>query len=143
MKRVQPLLLMTLFLAGLFIVPGVGLLATGNLQDAFSVTDLVNENSIADLPNDPVFRVALYNETNTTTPDYASGGMNNNYSVIHPLLVNAGYDVDILTFQNILDHELTLANYDVHVFADNWPLENITDNFQFWFIFLHNSILLL
>jgi hypothetical protein len=125
---------MTLFLAGLFIVPGVGLLTTGPLQDALSVTDLVNENSIADLPNDPVFRVAIYNETNTTVPDYHVGvTLNDNYTAINTLLTSAGYDVDILTFQNILDYELTTANYDVLVLADNLPRENITNLMKdFW-----------
>ena len=136
MKRALPLLVMTLFLAGIFIVPGVGNLSTAHLQDASSitsVTDTVNEFQPTDLPNDPVFRVALYNETNSTSPDYTAGGMNTNYSVIEPLLVNAGFDVDILTVQNILNYELTTANYDVLVLADNCPRENISDLVKdFW-----------
>ncbi|MCK5239103.1 MAG: hypothetical protein KAR33_06125, partial [Candidatus Thorarchaeota archaeon] len=133
MKRVLPLLITTLFLAGIFIVPSVGISYDARLQDALSSTDLVNEIQPAGLPNDGVFRVALYNETNSTSPDYTSGGMNTNYSVIHPLLTNAGFDVDILTFQNILDYELTTANYDVLVLADNCPRENISNLVKdFW-----------
>jgi len=136
LKRAIPLLVMMLFLAGIFIVPGVGNLSAARLQDASSVTDvtdLVNGILPTALPNDPVFRVALYNETNSTTPDYSWGGMNTNYSIIHPLLVNAGFDVDILTFENIQNHELTLANYDVLVLADNCPRENISDLVKdFW-----------
>jgi len=88
----------------------------------------------AELPNDPVFRVALYNETNITVPVYHTlVTLNNNYSAIQSLLTGAGYDVTPITFQDILDHELTTANYDVIVLADNLPRENITDLVKdFW-----------
>ncbi len=78
-------------------------------------------------------RVAVYNETNATTPSYTTGIMNTNYSIITALLTSAGYDVTILTFQDILDHKLKTADFDVLVLADNVPRENITDLVkEFW-----------
>ncbi len=135
MKRVLPLLVITLFLAGIFIVPSVGLTTSARLQEnTTNISESFDSEMLtADLPNDRVFKVALYNETNSTAPAYASGAMNANYSEITQLLVNAGYDVDIITVQNIQNYELTTANYDALVLADNCPRENITNLVKdFW-----------
>jgi hypothetical protein len=126
---------MMLFLAGNFIGPSAGLTPITLLQeDTEYSTEILNDDLLtSELPNDRVFRVALYNETNSSTPNYANGGMNTNYSAIHSLLATAGYDVDIVTLANIQNYELTLANYDVLVLADNCPRENITDLVkEFW-----------
>jgi hypothetical protein len=135
MKRVQAILLLTLFLAGILLVPPSGFTSSARLQETtFNVNEnLTNNMKTTELPNDPAIRVALYNETNSTSPDYALGDMNTNYSLIAPLLTTAGYDVDILTFENILNHELSTANYDVLMLADNCPRENITNLVkEFW-----------
>ncbi|MFW9921560.1 MAG: hypothetical protein ACFFED_18310, partial [Candidatus Thorarchaeota archaeon] len=129
MKRVQSFLIVTLFLAGMFLVPSSGTTHTARLQDNTLISNEIqnsNTNELAELPNDRVFKVALYHETNISVPTNLHGGMNSNYSVIYPLLVGAGFDVDNVTFQNILDYELTTANYDVLVLADNVPRENIS-----------------
>ncbi len=136
MKRVQTLLVVTLFLAGIFVVPSSGATRVARLQEStLTSTELSTTygNQLADLPNDRVFKVALYHEMNTTPPTNLHGGMNWNYSIIYPLLVDAGFQVDNVTVQNIQDHELTTANYDVLVLADNCPRENIS-NFvkEFW-----------
>ncbi|MHA2164047.1 MAG: hypothetical protein ACXABF_16650, partial [Candidatus Thorarchaeota archaeon] len=127
-KRGLPLLIVALFLGGIFIVPSAGIAPAARLQDSTlqSTGILIDELLTSDLPNDRVFKVALYHETNTTTPDHLSGGMNSNYSVIYPLLVDAGFIVDNLTVQEIQNNELTTINYDVLVLADNVPRENIT-----------------
>ncbi|MDF1541378.1 MAG: hypothetical protein P1Q69_20940, partial [Candidatus Thorarchaeota archaeon] len=65
MKRVLPLLVITLFLAGLFVIPSVGITSEARLQEnrVTTSTSLVNNMKTSELPNDPAsFRVALYNE---------------------------------------------------------------------------------
>ncbi|MHA2462780.1 MAG: DUF4350 domain-containing protein, partial [Candidatus Thorarchaeota archaeon] len=134
-KRGLPLLIVALFLGGFFIVPSAGITPVARLQDSTlqSTGVLIDEMLTSDLPYDRVFKVALYHETNTTTPDHLSGGMNSNYSVIYPLLVGAGFIVNNLTVQEIQNNELTTTNYDVLVLADNVPRENITNHVKdFW-----------
>ncbi|MHA1576455.1 MAG: DUF4350 domain-containing protein [Candidatus Thorarchaeota archaeon] len=136
MKRALPHIIITLFLVGLFVVPGVGILSTARLQDNTILSNEILNNDMltSDLPNDPVFRVALYNETNTTVPDYhTTVTLNDNYTAIDTLLNSAGYDVTRITSSDIQDYELTTANYDVLVLADNLPRENITNIVKdFW-----------
>lgn len=134
MKRVLPISIITLFLAGLFITPSIGVIFETNQENTGITSDaLVNNLLTSGLPNDPVFRIALYNETDTTTPSYGHGGMNANYSAITTFLNSEGFDVDILTVQNIQNYELTTANYDVVVLADNLPRDNITNHVKdFW-----------
>ncbi len=139
MKRLcfQSLLLVTLFLAGVFIVPSSATANVARLQSSTlnsTGTQTTYGNQLAELPNDRVFRVALYHETNTTRPTYVpTGGLNSNYSAIYSVLINAGFEVHNVTFQDILNHELTTANYDVLVLADNCPRENITNLVkEFW-----------
>jgi hypothetical protein len=75
-------------------------------------------------------RVAIYDEDNTTLPEYATGlGMafSNEIDPLATVLKFAGYDVDYLTVHDILDHELLTVNYDVFIMVDNYPRENITN----------------
>jgi len=74
--------------------------------------------------------VAIYDEPNTTLPEYATGfGMqfSNEISALITLLEGAGYTVTTLDVHNILNHELKTADYDVLILADNYPRENITN----------------
>ncbi|MFW9849302.1 MAG: hypothetical protein ACFFF4_09180 [Candidatus Thorarchaeota archaeon] len=136
MKRVLPLLVITLFLAGIFIVPSTGITSQARLQEnTITSTESIIDSKMlqSGLPDDPVFRVALYDESNNSVPSYAHGAMNTNNSIIYPLLTDAGFDVTNVTFQDILDYELTTANFDVLVLADNCPRENITNLVKdFW-----------
>jgi hypothetical protein len=93
------------------------------------------------LPNTSQFiprtiRVAIYNEPNTTAPSYATGGgpaLDNNYTGVMQLLQGAGYQVDELTCDDIINHKLMTADYDVFVMVDNLPKTNITDYVkEFW-----------
>jgi len=73
-------------------------------------------------------RVAIYNEPNTTRPGYASlGSMHNNYTALKNLLISAGYQVSELTTNDISNHKLMTADYDIFIMADNVPRENITN----------------
>ena len=52
---------------------------------------------------------------------------------MYDFLSNSGFQVNLLTFQDILDHELITLDYDVFVLVDNCPRENITDLVtEFW-----------
>ncbi|MGY5854107.1 MAG: hypothetical protein RTU92_11110 [Candidatus Thorarchaeota archaeon] len=132
MKRVHHLIVLTLFLAGFLVVPSTGVTSPSvHLQDVSEPTTITNE--IAALPNDRVFRVALYNETNSTIPSYASGGVNTNYSYIFDFLVSAGFDVTQITEEDILNNELNTVDYDVLVLADNLPRPETVDlTKEFW-----------
>ncbi len=79
-------------------------------------------------------RVAIYDEANTTTPSYTGVGLlTNNHSLIQAALIAAGYDVTPLTTNQIYNHELRTADYDVFIMADHLPRENITNYVkEFW-----------
>jgi hypothetical protein len=83
-------------------------------------------------------RVAIYDEDNTTTPVEAGAaaalsGLTNNVDEVKTLLEGAGHSVTLLTTQDILDHELITANYDVFVLVNNLPRVSITKLVkEFW-----------
>ncbi|MHA1930280.1 MAG: hypothetical protein ACTSV2_17045 [Candidatus Thorarchaeota archaeon] len=131
MKRVTPLLLVTLFLAGLFIAP-VGMQSVNGSPNE---TTIQIENEIFEPTGilDKEFRVALFNTTNSTKPGYVSGGINLNNTEFYDVLVAAGYQVTRITLQDIQNKELLTANYDVLVLSDLCPPENITELVKdFW-----------
>jgi hypothetical protein len=79
-------------------------------------------------------RIAIYDDDNITRPSYASAaGLTNNHSAIRNALLAAGYDVSLLTTNQIYNHELKTAKYDVFIMADHLPRENITNHVkEFW-----------
>ncbi|MHA2064845.1 MAG: hypothetical protein ACXABY_10765 [Candidatus Thorarchaeota archaeon] len=134
MKRVIPILFATIFLASFFIVP----VGNAHVQTGFQETIVSDEVALDNFeqsmyPLDRPIRVALYYETNTTGPDYATGTMAAYFDEVFGVLDQAGYQVTNLTLQDIQNRELKTANYDVFVLADNCPRENITDIVkEFW-----------
>ncbi len=73
-------------------------------------------------------RVAIYDDANVTRPSYADNALlTNNYSNIQTALLAAGYEVTPLTTNQIYNHELMNARYDVFIMADNLPKTNITN----------------
>jgi hypothetical protein len=138
MKHVISLLVIALFLAGMSIVPvGVDTTSTHLQETMHNELTLEHESEMSWVPPDRTVRVALYNETNSTSPSYVTFGhlisMNTNYTMIHDVLVGAGYDVTRLTTQDILDHKLRTVDYDVLVLADNVPRESIFNyTLEFW-----------
>jgi hypothetical protein len=135
-KRASTFILMTLFLACLFIVPGLGYSSVVDLHESLGSAIPNNTNSIfTGLSTDRTFRVAIYNETNSTEPDYAGGGsfFNNNHTFIFDILQAAGYEVTYVTANDILEHQLTTASFDVLVLDGNYPRESIVNNVkEFW-----------
>ncbi|MHA1636431.1 MAG: hypothetical protein ACTSUB_00305, partial [Candidatus Thorarchaeota archaeon] len=128
MKRVLPIVIGVLFLASMFVVPTGVVNIPARLQET-QFDGVTHEQDVEPswLPLDKTVRVAIYDEANVTTPDYAYGFMNEDTTGIFDLLDNAGYQVTLLDFQEIMDHELITSNFDVFVLADNCPRENITD----------------
>jgi hypothetical protein len=73
-------------------------------------------------------RVAIYDDTNITRPSYTSvGALTNNHTNIYNTLSSAGFEVNLLTTNQIFNHELKNARYDIFIMADHLPRENITD----------------
>jgi len=73
-------------------------------------------------------RVAIYDDANITRPSYTSvGALTNNHTNIYNTLSSAGFEVNLLTTNQIFNHELKNARYDVFIMADHLPRENITD----------------
>ncbi|MFO7837697.1 MAG: hypothetical protein R6V83_13725, partial [Candidatus Thorarchaeota archaeon] len=136
MKRASPLLVIALFLAGFFIVP-VGVTSTpARLQETLPQNETLEHLSEPSwLPADKTVRIAIYNETNTTDPSYAShpGVEHNNASGLRDILLSYGYEATLLNAKDISSHELITAKYDVLALVDNFPRENITNQIQeFW-----------
>lgn len=72
-------------------------------------------------------RVAVYDEPNTTTPEWGwSGFYINDSSDIAEVLIDAGYEVELVTFDDLLDYRLLVSEFDVFVLPDNLPRENVT-----------------
>ena len=73
-------------------------------------------------------RVAVYAEPNTTLPAYATGGVyTDNYANVISLLTTAGFAVTAMTTQDILDHNLLAAEYDVLVLPNQLPKDEIVN----------------
>ncbi len=87
-------------------------------------------------PDEPLIRVAVYNEPNLTSPSYdGSFGFNTNNitALLDILSVNPRFDISLLTASEISGHILTTANFDVFIMLDNNPREFIVNNvLDFW-----------
>jgi hypothetical protein len=79
-------------------------------------------------------RVAVYAESNTTLPSYATGGVyTSNYQNVIDILESAGYAVTALSTQDILDHKLMVADYDAFVLPNQLPRESIINHVKdYW-----------
>ncbi len=135
MKRGLPILVVALFLAGIFIVPVGVSITPARLQETNMLNDVTLEQDaeLSWLPADKNVRIAVYNTTNSTKPSYVYGTMRLNNSWIMNILSSAGYSVTELNLQDIQNHELQTKNYDVLVLADLVPNENITNLVkEFW-----------
>ncbi len=126
-------LLLPMFLAPMFFLPST-------LETPLSSLSVGRPNSFSmpmALTTPPeLIRVAIYNEPNTTVPDYASlvgPVLTNNYINVSNLLTAAGYQVTAITMQDIQNHQLMTARYDLFVLVDSLPRENITNHVkEFW-----------
>jgi hypothetical protein len=135
-KRASTIIILTLFLAGPFIVPELGYSSAANLHESLGSAVPNSTNSLlTGLSTDRTFRVAIYNETNGTKPVYAGAGsfFNNNHTFTFDILQAAGYEVTYITATDILEHQLTTASFDVLVLDGNYPRESIVNDIkEFW-----------
>jgi len=122
LRRKHVILLGLIMLMSLSYIPSevsssVGTTAVDNLMEKATPTEILPRN----------IRVAVYDEPNETTPDWGSVGYFTNDSThVAQVLGNAGYDVELLGFQDLLEDRLVLSNFDVFVMPDNLPRENVT-----------------
>jgi hypothetical protein len=79
-------------------------------------------------------RVAIYDEDNLTTPAISVAvNLTNNIAEITTILEDAGHSVEALTEEDILNHELITADYDVFILVNNVPRPSITNLVkEFW-----------
>ena len=119
------MLIVGIFLASLLFVPQVFVLGGNNTQANID-GPFYTQALLSQLPHDA--RVAIYDEDNVTVPaisDAAPGSLTNNITEITTLLEDAGHSVDLLTEEDILDHQLITANYDVFIMVNNIPRPSI------------------
>ena len=127
MKRVLPLFLIALFLFGAFSVPKM---VTGmHVSVEISPTEGFREKQLMSaLPAqfmERAIRVAVYAEENVTLPNYAMGLATDYFANVAQMLNDAGYSVTLLSEEDILNHDLITADFDVFVIVDNFPRESI------------------
>jgi len=137
LKRVLPILLVILFFAGIFIVPAGVTTTSVHLQETSKLDNvtLEQDDALSWLPPDRTVRVAIYSESNLTAPAYATdpGVVHNNDTGLRDILLPYGYEVTLLTTNEIYNHQLITANYDVFALVDQFPRENITNQVvEFW-----------
>ncbi len=126
MKRVIPMILILLFLGGLTIVPSV--VTVMNNTSAPLKTAIPSQNT------DLTVRVAIFDEDDTTVPIYSNAeNLTNHLDEIETILEDAGHTVTHLTEEDILDHELITANFDVFILINNLPNSSIVNLVkEFW-----------
>ena len=115
--------MITIFLTSLLIVPSVFVLggsnALTNIDGPFESQALLSQ-----MPHNA--RVAIYDEDNLTVPNISDGSnFTNNLAEITSLLEGAGHTVEALTEEDILNHELLTADYDVFIMVNNVPRPSI------------------
>lgn len=82
-------------------------------------------------------RVAVYDEPDTSLPDYGGGLPSGELQYTGPevavMLTSFGYQVTLLDSQDIYNHQLMTADFDVFVLADSLPRANITNMIrEYW-----------
>lgn len=131
LTQVTPILIVAIFLTSLLIVPSVFVLGGNNtltnIDGPFESQALLSQ-----MPYNA--RVAIYDEDNLTVPAMSlAENLTNNIAEITTLLEGAGHSVEALTTDDILNHELMTADYDIFILANQLPRESINDLVrEFW-----------
>ncbi len=128
MTRVTPMLIVTIFLTSLLLVPPVFISMNAEAAPVDFSIPAQTSHSV---------RVAIYDEADITVPTGPNPILNNsftnNLNEIESLLEGAGHTVTLLDEQNILDHQLMTADYDVFVLVNNVPRDSIAFLvYEFW-----------
>ena len=131
LTRVTPMLIVAIFLTSLLIVPSVFVFGGSN---ALANIDATPESQalLSQMPHNA--RVAIYDEDNLTVPVMSlAENLTNNLAEITTLLEGAGHSVEALTEEDILEHELITADYDVFIIVNNIPRPSIFNHVkEFW-----------
>lgn len=106
-------------------------------ERASYLRDQINPDGWGFLPSEIAYqdvRIAVYSESDTSLPAYATGGTyTNNYNRVYNLLDALGYQVTQLHTAQILAGLLVTADYDVLVLVDNLPRDGIVNKIMdFW-----------
>ncbi|OLS28988.1 MAG: hypothetical protein ThorAB25_17490 [Candidatus Thorarchaeota archaeon AB_25] len=131
LTQVTPILIVAIFLTSLLIVPSVFVLGGNNtltnIDGPFESQALLSQ-----MPYNA--RVAIYDEDNLTVPAMSlAENLTNNIAEITTLLEGAGHSVEALTTDDILNHELLTADYDVFIIVNNIPRPSIFNHVkEFW-----------
>jgi len=113
-------------LLSLIMLIGMSMLPLGMSPDMISRSNPMEQVTPAEITPRNI-RVAIYNETNFTKPTWAyDGSFTQDSTDIAQVLEDAGYQVELLTFQDLLDHRLIVADFDVFILPNNLPRENVT-----------------
>ncbi|MHA1671027.1 MAG: DUF4350 domain-containing protein [Promethearchaeota archaeon] len=122
-KTIFLVISLTMMLSPIFIIPPV---YSAEIKE-------IDAPKSSQMLSNPI-RVAIYDDANITKPFYATSAvLINNYSNIQTTLLAAGYEVTTLTTNQIFNHELMNARYDVFIMADNLPKANITNYvLEYW-----------
>lgn len=127
MKKNLSFVVVILFFMGLCLVPPVG------------EVDFVQniEKKLVSIPSAGVartVRVAVYDESNITAPAWSTNiNYTYDFAATTAFLTSSGFDVTLLTTNDILNHELMTADYDVFVMIDNVPKDTIVNYvYEYW-----------
>ncbi|MFX1560742.1 MAG: hypothetical protein ACFFBL_09155 [Promethearchaeota archaeon] len=123
--------MITIFLGSLLVVPSVLVFGESNVLTNID-GPFESQALLSQIPHNA--RVAIYDEDNVTTPAYSGAYyLTNNITEITTLLESAGHSVEALTEEDILNHELITAAYDVFIIVNNVPRPSIINYVkEFW-----------
>ena len=127
MKKSKHVLVLIILILPMFVF-APALVASPNTLNEVSTNQVPVEFNLPAEFAEETLRVAVYAETNTTLPLYASGGVSTAYHTnLIQFLESHGCAVTALSTQDILDHKLMIASYDVFVLVNNLPKDEIVD----------------
>lgn len=133
-KQNISIILISIFLFSMLSGFGINLLLNKErLSDYKTVSDKneLFKTSQIDMKD---IKIAIYNEPNVSDTSYSSTStFNNNYTGLISLLTTNGYTYTELTTNDIYNHKLITADFDIFVMMDNGPKDNITNLVkEFW-----------
>ncbi len=130
MTRLKHVLILTILILPMFVL--VPLVVTG--PTGVQTNAAVIDTSVPATSVQRTLRVAVYVEDNLSLPAYSSGGVPTGYYTdVIDLLESKGCAVTGMTTQDILDHKLMVADYDVFILPNQLPRESVVDLIvDFW-----------
>lgn len=127
MKKLFSFTVVLLFFLGLILAPPVGELDL--MQDIREEKKSTLSEGVA-----RNIRIAIYDEADTSPTGYcACPHFSNNIELMSAFLIGAGYAVTQLSTNDILNHELLTAKFDVFILVNNIPRNSIYNYvYEYW-----------